>query len=79
MESSNCECECDKSCGAREYLDYGYCKCRKKLVDKLLKNVVKKLCICLFAIEENGRVFGKRKVDVSPGNFLISVQRNLIS
>ena len=29
-------CECDKSCDVGEYLDYGNCKCRKKL-DKLVK------------------------------------------
>ena len=34
---SNCECECDKSCDFGEYLDYENCKCRKKLVDKLLE------------------------------------------
>ena len=34
---SNCECECDKSCDVREYLDYKNCKCRNMLVDKLLK------------------------------------------
>ena len=33
----NCECECDKSCDAGEYLDYKNCKCRKRLVDKLLE------------------------------------------
>ena len=33
---SNCECECDKSCGIGEYFDYENCKCRKKLVDKLV-------------------------------------------
>ena len=33
---SNCECECDKSCGIAEYLDYSECKCKKKLVDKLI-------------------------------------------
>ena len=32
---SNFECECDKSCGVGEYLDYENCKCRKKLLDKL--------------------------------------------
>ena len=40
---SNCEWECDKSCNVREYLDYKKCKCRKRLVDKQLKNVVKTL------------------------------------
>ena len=29
-------CECDKSCDVGEYLDYENCKCRKKLVDKLV-------------------------------------------
>ena len=32
---SNCECQCDKSCGASEYLDCESCRCRKKLVDRL--------------------------------------------
>ena len=35
--SSNCECECNKSCDFGEYLDYKNCKCRKKLVDKLVE------------------------------------------
>ena len=26
---SNCDCECDKLCDVREYLDYKICKCRK--------------------------------------------------
>ena len=34
---SNCECECDKSCNFGEYLHYENCKCRKKLVDKLVE------------------------------------------
>ena len=33
---SNCECKCDKAFDAGEYLDYENCKCRKKLVDKLV-------------------------------------------
>ena len=33
---SNCECECDKNCDFNEYLYYENCKCRKKLVDKLI-------------------------------------------
>ena len=33
---SNCECECDKSCDVGEYLDYVNCKCRKRLIDKLV-------------------------------------------
>ena len=38
---SNCECECDKSCDIGEYLDYSDCKCRKKLVDKLIDECTK--------------------------------------
>ena len=34
--SSNCECECDKSCDIGEYLDYENFKCRKRLADKLV-------------------------------------------
>ena len=34
---SNCETKCDKSCDIGEYLDYENCKCRKKLVDKLVE------------------------------------------
>ena len=34
---SNCECECDKSCDFGEYLDYENCRCRKRLVDKLVE------------------------------------------
>ena len=34
--SSTCEFECNKLCDLGEYLDYKNCKCRKKLVDKLV-------------------------------------------
>ena len=36
-DPSNYECECDKSCDIGEYLDYENCKCRKKLVDRLIE------------------------------------------
>ena len=36
LESSNCECECNKSCDIGEYLDYSNCRCKKKLFDKLM-------------------------------------------
>ena len=35
--SSNCECEYNKSYDVGEYLDYANCKCRKKLVNKLVE------------------------------------------
>ena len=41
--TSNCECECDKSCGAGEYLEYSNCKCRKMLVDKLVEKCTKNI------------------------------------
>ena len=34
---NNCECECDKSWDVGEYLDYENCKCRKRLIDKLVE------------------------------------------
>ena len=34
---SNCECECDKSCDIGEYLDYENCKCKKRIIDKLVE------------------------------------------
>ena len=34
---SNCECECNKSCDVGEYLDYKSCKCRKRIIDKLVE------------------------------------------
>ena len=34
---SNSECECHKLCEVGEYLDYKNCKCRKRLVDKLVE------------------------------------------
>ena len=40
------ECECDKSCGIGEYLDFKSCVCKKSLVDKLVEE-------CTSVIEEN--------------------------
>ena len=40
---SKCECECDKSCDIGEYSDYSDCKCRKKLVDKLVEKCIKSI------------------------------------
>ena len=34
---SNCECECEKSCGIDQYLDYKNCVCRNSIVDKLVE------------------------------------------
>ena len=51
---SNCECKCDKSCDIGEYLDYENCKCRKKLVDKLVEE-------CTENIEETKLVENENK------------------
>ena len=37
---SNCECEFDKSCNFGKYLDYKNCKCRKKIIDKLVEVII---------------------------------------
>ena len=34
---SDCACECDKSCGIGQYLDYKNCVCRNSLFDKLIE------------------------------------------
>ena len=47
---SNCECECDKSCDTGEYLDYKNCRCRNKLVDKLVEE-------CIENIDENKMLY----------------------
>ena len=48
---SNCACECDKSCGIGQYLDYKSCVCRNSLVDKLVKE-------CTSATDEN-KIYNK--------------------
>ena len=40
---SSCECESNKSCDVREYLDYGDCKFRKRLVGKLVQECTENL------------------------------------
>ena len=40
---SNCECECDKSCDIGKYLDYENCRCRKKIIDKLVEECSKNI------------------------------------
>ena len=42
---SNCDCECNKTCDVGEYLDYENCRCRKKLLDKLVEE-------CTESVEE---------------------------
>ena len=41
---SNCKCECYKTCDFSEYFDYKNCKCKKRLVDKLVERSSSKEC-----------------------------------
>ena len=54
------KCECDKACDVGEYLDYRDCKCRKKLVDKLVAEcteTVEKVKIAKITLAENGNKY----------------------
>ena len=53
---SNCECECGKSCDIGEYLDYENCKCKKRLIDKLVDE-------CTETIEEEAEIV-KVKINI---------------
>ena len=55
---SNFECECAKSCGVGEYLDYENCTCRKKLVNKLVDEctqTVEEVKLAKIALAENSK------------------------
>ena len=43
INPSNCECECDKSCGISECLDYKNCRCKKRVFDKLIEKCTKNI------------------------------------
>ena len=47
----SCACECDRSCGVGQYLDYKSCVCRNSLVDKLVEE-------CTSVIDEN-KIYNK--------------------
>ena len=47
---SNSECECDKACGIREYLDYKNCKCRREIICELAEE-------CIENIDENEMIY----------------------
>ena len=57
----NCECECDKSCDIGQYLDYKNCKCRKKIIDKLIEE-------CSENIDENKMLYNKTLDIISPSD-----------
>ena len=43
LNSSNCNCECDKSCDIGEYLDYINCRCRQKIAGSLVEEYSKNI------------------------------------
>ena len=58
--TSNCECECDKTSGIGEYSDYEHCKCRKKLIDKLVDEcaeTVEEVKLARITLNENGNSY----------------------
>ena len=58
---SNCEWECDKLCDVEEYLDYKNCKCRKRLIDKLVEgcgeNIDKNEMNYNDSLNDHGKIF----------------------
>ena len=53
---SSCECEHDKACDVGEYLDFEYCKCRKKLVAPLIEEcseIVEEVKLAKITLAEN--------------------------
>ena len=40
---SNCKCKCDKLCDVGVYLDHKNCKCRKRLIDKLVEECIENI------------------------------------
>ena len=59
--SSILECECDKSFDVGEYLDYTNCKCRKKLIDKVVGECSEDIdgneMICNVTLNDHKKVF----------------------
>ena len=56
----NCECECDKAFDVGEYLEHENCKCRKKLVDKLVDEcteTVEEVKIAKITLPENEKKY----------------------
>ena len=54
--STICQCECEKSCDAGEYLDYTNFNSRRKLIDKIVKK-------CDENVDGNGLVYNPTLTD----------------
>ena len=57
---SNCACECDKSCGIGQYLDYKSYVCRNILVDKLVEECTN--------VTDGDRIYNKTLTVTSPND-----------
>ena len=62
---STCECDCDKSCDIGEYLDYKNCKCRYKLVDKLVEE-------CNKIVDANEILYNETLNTISSNDYCVS-------
>ena len=67
---SNCEHECYKLCDDGEYLDYKNCKCRNKLVDKLLEE-------CSENIDVNEMLYNETLDVISLNTIPLNVHKNV--
>ena len=77
---SNCKCECDKACDVGEYLDYENCKCRKKLVDKLVDEcteTIEEMNLAKITLAENENSYKSSSftvhIELLSTNFTINV------
>ena len=67
---SNCACECDKSCGIGQYLDYKSCVCRNSLAYKLVEE-------CTNVIDED-KIYNKT-LTVTSLNYCASCTPYIVS
>ena len=65
---SNSEYECDELCNVGEYLDYKNCKCRNKLVDKLIEE-------CSENIDGNEMLYNKTLYVISLNTIPLNVYK----
>ena len=78
--ASNWECEFDKACDVGEYLDYENCKCRRKLVDKLVDEcaeTVEEVKLAKISLAENENNYKYSSCTVYIVLFSISVTINV--
>ena len=67
---SNGECECDKFCDVGKYLDYKNCKCRKRLINKLVEE-------CSENIDGNEMLYNETLDVISLNTILLNVYKKV--